>query len=277
MKLLMAKAGEGAGDMVLALNIAHICARYFNTDVELEYHWREKEDFKVMPQDPETVAERMDDMNSRMANSHQVEVIHLFDSDIFYTQGNPSMWEETKEALLERAITKPKRFFPDVDALLQCERRAQTLRYLWSEKPTTTKTIVTWDSSENAKVLRDSKKTRNDWGYMRDYIQDRFPEHKIISLSYRDSFDTAYNAIRDCEFCFGYDGMWHLVAENFGKLLVVISEYGSKLSATPNASMHTSKKILPYIDLLSDTQFLRSEQTRMREIHQREMEWFDET
>tara|TARA_R110002153_G_scaffold220430_2_gene372896 strand:+ start:947 stop:1768 length:822 start_codon:yes stop_codon:yes gene_type:complete len=272
MKLLMAKAGEGAGDMVLTLNIAHTHARYFNTDVELEYHWRQKEDYKVMPQDPETVVERMDDMNSRMANPDRVEVIHLFDSDIFYTQGNPSMWEGTKEALRERALFEPKRWFPNVHSYMP--EGLNHARYLWSEKPTTTKTIVTWDSSENVNVLRNTKKTRNDWGYMRDYIQDRFPEHKIISLSYRDSFDTAYNAIRDCEFCFGYDGMWHLVAENFGKLLVVISEYESRWSATPDASMHTSKKILPYIDLLSDTQFLRSEQTRMKEIHNRHMEWF---
>ena len=274
MKLLMAKAGHGAGDMVLALNVAHTHARYHNTDVELEYHWREKEDFKVMPQDPETVVERMDDMNSRMANPQQVEVIHLFDSDIFFTQGDPSIWDGTPEALAQRNISEPKRWFPDEAALLN---RKTPARYLWSEEPTTTKTIVTWDSSENAKVLRYTKKTRCDWGYMRDYIQDRSPEHKIISLSYRDSFDTAFNAIRDCEFCFGYDGMWHLVAENFGKLLVVISEYEKFWSATPDASVHTSEKVLPYIDLLSTAQFLRSEQTRMREIHQRKMEWFNET
>ena len=275
MDILMAKAGEGAGDMVLALNICHTWAIYHNTDVELEYHWREKQDFKVMPEDPETVAERVNNMNTRMPNPDRVTVIHLFDSDIFFTQGSPSIWESGPEALEERRLLTPKRWFPDIAPMVAMG----SARYRWSEEPTTTKTIVTWDSSQNTYPLRKNKKTRNDWGYMRDYIQDRFPEHKIISLSYRDSFDTAYNAIRDCEFCFGYDGMWHLVAENFGKLLVVLNDHHGeyKTLITPDASIHNSDEILPYIDSISDKQFLRSEQTRMKETHQGHMEWLDET
>lgn len=260
MDTLMTKAGSGAGDMVAALNVAHWWANHYRTDVELEYHWREKQDFKVMPQDPETVAERMDDMTSRMANSHLVEVIHLFDSDIFYTQGDEDMWGDDETALQQRIDLKPKRwFFPwpsDNIPMNQTRPRGR-----WSEEPTTTKTIVTWDSSENSKVLRDSKKTRNDWGYMRDYIQDRFPEHKIISLSYRDSFDTAYNAIRDCEFCFGYDGMWHLVAENFGKLLICLTEQEASTNATPDAKVLSGNRVLPYIDVISNKETLKQEQT----------------
>ena len=265
MEVLMAKAGEGAGDMVVSLNVAHWWANHYGTVVELEYHWREKQDFKVMPQDPETVAERMDDMHSRMANPNRVEVIHLFDSDIFYTQGDPSMWEEGEAALIKRIEYKPTRwFFPRIpDIVSENTETGNVLRPRgqWSEKPRTTKTIVMWDSSQNADVLRYTKKTRCDWGYMRDYIQDRFPEHKIISLSYRDSFDTAYNAIRDCEFCFGYEGMWHLVAENFGKLLICLTEQDAEMTATPDAKVLSGKRVLPYIDAISNKETLKQEQT----------------
>ena len=265
MDTLMAKAGSGAGDMVLSLNIAHTWAVYYKTDVELEYHWKEKHDFKEMPQDPETVAERMDDMKTRMANPDRVEVIHLFDSDIFFTQGDPSMWEGTQEALVRRLDYLPVRWFFPRNPPLKIPFEA---RYMWSEAPRITKTIVTWDSSENSKTLRQSKKTRNDWGYMRDYIQDKFPEHKIISLSYRDSFDTAYNAIRDCEFCFGYEGMWHLVAENFGKLLICLTEQKPFYTATPDARILNGEAVLAYIDGISNKNRLEQEQTLMYNVWQ---------
>jgi len=268
MDLLMAKGGEGAGDMVSALNICHTWARVYNTDVELEYHWVEKQDFKVMPEDPETVGERMHAMNSKMVDPDRVHVEHIFDSDIFLYTNTHGTTERDRR---NRAIVNPRRWFfprdkmPDENIVVPFRHPIEP-RVAWKESATTGKTIVMWNSWKNKDPLRKTKKTRNDWGYMEDYIQDRFPEHKIIHLSYRDSFDTAYNAIRDCEFCFGYEGMWHLVAENFGKLLICLTQEDAIYTATPEAKVLNDKQVLPYIDRISDKEALLNEQRIMQRL-----------
>lgn len=230
MQLLMARGLVGAGDLIGFCNTANCWGQVHHQPVELEIHYREKEDFKVLPQDPETVFERLMSIHSKMQYHQEVDIEVIFDSDIFFYCGEEA---ETDPSI--RSQLDYRRWFMS-DAV-----EGQTLPFegyglrsvggchtvppsVWKDKGTLANTIVFWDPLDNAQPLPWWKQTRSDWKYMQDYIRGKFPDHELIRLTYRDSFEDAYNAIQKCDFCFGYDGMWHIVADNFGKLVLTLDD-----------------------------------------------------
>ena len=75
-----------------------------------------------------------------------------------------------------------------------------------------------------------------------------FPEHTLVPLTYRDSFEHAYGVIRDCDFVVGYDGMWHKIGRNFSKPMLIPSWEGITTYNTPQAIKFPNReKFLEFI------------------------------
>jgi len=276
-ELLMARAGEGAGDQLLALNCAHAWANWYNTPVELEYHWTRPEDFKFVEGDPERMAERTDLMHSKMLRSELVTIEHVWGSDVFEyhnTQHNDRL----------RGKLNPKRwFFPLRDEALHGNRgipfgqHAGAAEWEFAEQPTQTKTIAVWDYAKNKHPPQEIKIVREYlWEEIREKLAEVFPDHKIIHLTYRDSFEKAYSTIRDCQFCVGYDGMWHLVARNFGKLFVnhTHNMAHSHSHTNPLCSAFRTRQVLEYIELLGEEGFFKNESRVASKYHDMRMGYY---
>lgn len=274
--ILAARAGEGAGDQLLALNNAHGWAHYYNVDVELEYHWSVSEDFRYVETDPETVAERVGNMHLKLRGSSRVNVEHIYESDIFERY--------LAKDFDHSELIKPKKWFwPDVghNGIIHCERSPFGLmsgnaEWEFEESPTTTKKIVYWDWSKNRESPQEFKDAYLDWEEILEKAQKLFPNHEFVQLTYRDSFEKAYQEIKDCEFCLGYDGMWHIVARNFGKLFVCPTgntRFG-QVHTNPSGSLFTSVQFYEYLEKISEPSYLEKEQRVTETYHQRRMVFY---
>lgn len=278
-ELLMARAGEGAGDQMMALNCAHAWAKLYNVKVELEYHWNHEEDFKVVPSDQEQMAERTNLMHSKMMQPELVKLEHVWGSDVFEYHNSNNDLE------LRRLIRPRKWFFPKGRGNLhrrQSPFGAQSGQAEWSfsESPSDSRKIVMWDFEENLEAPKDFKMTSGiSWKEIRATAKSLFPDYEFVHLTYRDSFERAYSEIKDCSFCLGYDGMWHLVARNFGKLFVTSTSdilHPHKLT-NPLCSAFRGEQIFGYLEKLSKEPFLRMEQSVARNAHSRRMSFYYET
>jgi hypothetical protein len=279
----MARAGEGAGDQLMALNIAHAWASHYNTKVELEYHWNRPEDYKWVESDPERMAERTDRMHSKLLYPETVEVIHLWGSDLFDYHGTYSMGEEGLH--LRREISYKRWLFPRkpdasyISNQVPFAKQLGSAEWTFSEKPTQSKTIAFWDYSLNKELPNSNKVPREYlWEEIRAQLSESFPEHRIVNLTYRDTFEEAYSVIRDCEFCVGYDGMWHRVARNFGKLFIthtLMMDYSHR-NTNPVCSTFNSRQILGYIESLGKNEdYLMREKNLASRHHEFRMEFYD--
>lgn len=268
----MARAGEGAGDQILALNCAFAWAKQHKTIVELEYHWVSDQDFKYVDSDPEFMGDRVDLMHSKMQEPELVHVEHVWGSVIFEQQ----TYED---------VSAPRKwYFPNNRGLLHDKvpfsGHAGRAEWSFSEPPRETNKIVVWDYEQNREPPREYKTSLDfTWSEVIDVARKLFPEHEIVSLSYRDSFEKAYNEIRNCSFCLGYDGMWHLVARNFGKLFV--TQTGdvrhTHENTYPNCSAFnvSGDHIIKYLSRLSDPEYLKVEQGIARRYHEKRMSWYE--
>lgn len=283
-ELLMARAGEGAGDQLMALAAAHGWASHYNTKVQLEYHWNRPEDYKWVESDPEHMAERTDRMHSKLLYPETVEVIHLWGSDLFDYHGTYDGTEKSTE--LRRVINPKKWLFPrKPDAhSISCDnvpfgKQQGYAEWSFSEKPTQAKTIAFWDYNLNRELPNGNKVPGEYlWGEIRSRLSESFPDHQIINLTYRDSFEEAYRVIRDCEFCVGYDGMWHLVARNFGKLFITYTRNmgHSHGNTNPVCSAFNTRQILGYIESLGKNEdYLTREKNLALRHHQFRMEFYN--
>ena len=273
---LMARAGEGAGDQVLALNCAHAWAHWYNTPVELEYHWVAPEDFKFVETDPERMAERTDLIHSKMLHSELVSIEHVWGSDVFE-------YHNSQDDIILRGKINPKKwFFPRRDDaphsdMLPFGHWGAAAEWEFAEAPTHSNTIAVWDYKEN-KDRPQAIKIADEylWDEIWEKLAEVFPDHKMIRLSYRDSFDKAYTTIRDCHFCVGYDGMWHLLVRNFGKLFVnhTYDMQHSHTNTNPLCSAFRTRQVLHYIELLGEPVFLKSECAIASRYHEKRMDQY---
>ena len=282
--LLMSRAGEGAGDQVLALNCALGWAKVYGTPVELEYHWTAERDFKYVESDPEMMAERTDLMLSKMKTPDLIRVEHVWGSDVFDYHGFNALTQEALEG--RRLITPRKWFFPKKPGSNRLHLndipfggQSAQAEWAWADKPTRSNKIVMWDFELNREAVKDYKDPNRgiDWIDIRQKAYELFPDHEFVHLTYRDSFEKAYNEIRDCAFCLGYDGMWHLVARNFGKLFVTFTDNTkhARVQTYPSCMAFRDEKLFEYLEKLTRPTYLEQQQDTAQSYHQERMDWYE--
>jgi hypothetical protein len=64
----------------------------------------------------------------------------------------------------------------------------------------------------------------------------------------------AYEEIKRAEFCLGYDGMWHMVARNFGIPMITCTKAADLAECyTPHAKVFTNMiALIEYIQTVTD-------------------------
>lgn len=206
------KGTPGIGDSMLALNCAHNTSSWYDTHVNLTFHWNHGEDFLYHFEDPETIIERTDYIRNFYYQKDRVTVHHLFNSYPPMVEARRVIGREP----LQNLNSNQWMFDP------RCDR------------PAVPNKVVIWRPLFNADRVRAWKEalTRADW----DKVIFHLEQHgcNVVELQYRTPISEVMYHISTCDFVFCYDGMWHYIAKNFFKPMIVVSGATVTQAHTPH-------------------------------------------
>jgi len=284
--ILMTKAGPGAGDMLSSLNCACAWAKHYDVDVELEYHWKESQDFFYHPKDTEKLGQRAHMILQDLRGSERVNLVHVWESDLFEYHNshhnhslrrkiNPIRWivpsDRAKDIL---HIGKHHK-----DRLVPFSISSGSAEWEFKESGETKKKIVVWSWEKNRESPQEMKIVNIDWElFIHNDLRLMFPDYEIVELTYRDSYRKAYSEIKDCSFCVGYDGMWHVIPRNFGKLFVCIT--GNNYHCLKHTNPGSAAFLLPgqfygFLNSMAESpEKMKKEINYTKLYHTKRMEWY---
>jgi hypothetical protein len=235
MELVTWRGTPGVGDFMWALNCVHLHAYRNNTKVKLQMHWDHGPDHLHHFEDPETIIERMDYIHNFYHRKDDVVIDHLF-----YAEGRYSDWTYKDDLSYEDGIVRVK--VPDSDR--DSKKRFWFESGAWSDergspapdndwlfrqdafRQIDPKKIVIWTPTQNAEVPRPWKRKLTDYDWRVIIKKLRQAGLNVIELGYRTPVREAMYHISTCRQVICYDGMWHYVAKNFARPMMVISKEG---------------------------------------------------
>jgi hypothetical protein len=279
------RVGEGAGDIIGQINTAHAWAAEKQRAVRLNIHWgpQWEGDYKVVETDPESVCDRYRHVHERMWQNQMVEISHVFKSDMFSFL--EYLFDEPDNELRRQNQTK-RWHFESGDLSGRLHEGAVDIPYIgiggaewkWDREPMSGDTIVFWNYYENNAPVKEHKAYPFDMGLWRSIelnLPLLFPKHNIIRVSYRDDFRYVHDMIADCAFCIGYDGMWHTVARNFGKVFITATDDLSVVHKATNPLAPAFKMPSQFFEFLHNCAytegFLRREQELSMQYHMKKV------
>jgi len=234
-----------------ALNCAHNYSYEFKETVDLTFHWEHGEDYLHHFEDPETIIERLEYIHNFYHRKEDVVVNHVFNS----TDPMYSSWKFSDDVIQKDGEHKPtivakgtekKRFWFE-DGWFNDEK-GRTLPYNdWAFRqdsflPKDDNKIVVWTPILNAETPRTWKRllpNREWYGIINLLRRSGF---NVVELSYRTPVREAMYHISNCRLVFCYDGMWHYIARNFFKPMIVMSDQGVTTYHTPQAQKLSPNK-----------------------------------
>jgi hypothetical protein len=218
---IQCKGTPGVGDFMFALNVAHTHAYYLQKKVKLTFNWywnvREKYHFE----DPELTIERLDYIHKYYKDKDSVEIEHVYDSE---------NWK-----VYHGFYSQP------TDKVMRAGYIARMGMSNWWEfdpkhiLPNATNKVVFWRDTFNADVVRKWKRLIDHYGW--DKMMDNFYNNGYdpVELTYRTPVREAMYHINTAQFIVCYDGLWHYMAKNFHKPLIVLSRSAITRLHTPEA------------------------------------------
>jgi hypothetical protein len=241
MELVTWRGTPGVGDFMWALNCAHNYSYHNNVLVNLEMHWEHGEDYYHHFEDPETIIERMEYIHNFYHNKEDVKVTHVFNSQDRYTD-----WKYTDDLVTTNegrlrsvAIQRHKARFWFESGAYSDEHGSDAPKSDWifrreTFRPSINDKIVIWRPVFNAELPRTWKNflTFDQWESI--IAAMRQAGMNIVELSYRTPVSEAMYHISNCRMVVCYDGMWHYIARNFGRPMIVISTEGVTKYHTPH-------------------------------------------
>ena len=218
------KMTPGMGDVMMCLNTAHRTAHSLGTPVNLNLHWYFDPEIPHTQDDPETILERLYYVHDFYHDQDQVIIRHQYPGD---------------DSLRKLRV---KGTFKGVGNGLSNSWWFRESSYL----PVDENKIVVWRPTFNAEVARDWKLLINHYEW--DKILDNYRAlgYNIVELCYRTNIREAMYHINTCKFTISYDGMWHIIARNFWKPMIVLSRSVITEFLTPWALMLNEKDIFHY-------------------------------
>lgn len=226
----------GVGDSMQALNVCHYWSRKNKSRVRLQMNWNHGKDFIYHPDDPETIIHRTNFIHKKYFQSDRVILEHVYNSPNFKFR----FWDYGKVRVN----------FVGLNIHDQGSRNGQAGAWYAADwlfdhkefvKPK--KKIVVFHHGNNAEPPRRWKRILEykDWVRAID-IMKSWGEYDVVELNYRTPISVAYKQIQECEFVVCYDGMWHWIARNFLKPMLIPSYEGITSYNTPNAIKAKDKK-----------------------------------
>lgn len=228
-KLIEWKGTPGVGDYMMGLNIAHNYSQTTNSPIDFVIHWYHNKDHLHHFEDPETIVERMEYSHNFYKDQHRVSVHHVFNST------DDSLWVNRHRGI---------QFKPQPNVRINSWVHRST-----SFSPTDEKKIVIWRPILNAEIPRQWKNIVDNytWDYIIKLLTTVYGYH-VVELSYRNPISEVYYHISNCNFVICYDGMWHYVAKNFLKPMIVFSENVVTKFHTPNAVMLGKRSVREFFN-----------------------------
>ena len=225
------KTTPGVGDFMMGLNVAY--ARYGRKrrPITINFHWYHEPDHYHHCEDPETIIERFNYIHNFYYKKDAVKVQHTFNS----TNPLNDRWEGFKNGV---------------------PRGMDDLRTKWYENawsfdpkmslPTDDNKVVIWRPMMNAEVPRLWKRrvTDDEWQIIIDSLEDL--GYNVVELEYKTPISEATYHINTCSFTLSYDGMWHYIARNFYKPMIVLSNDAITHFHTRHALRVSTNKTLSY-------------------------------
>ena len=221
---------NGVGDFMMALNCCHRHAFDKNVHVNLEMHWDHAEDYYHHFEEEETIIERMAYIHNFYQHQDQVTVTHVFKSRGKY-------YYDPK--IVKRIKNKNRFTFSDNHWSDKKGHKIPRNGWLFREEITNReidkKKIVIWRATFNAEIPSPWKRslTNRDWDGIIAKLR-RAGLH-VVELTYRTPVSEAMYHISTCRMVMCYDGMWHYIAKNCARPMLVVSKEGITKYHTPHA------------------------------------------
>lgn len=243
MELITWRGTPGVGDFMWALNCAHNYCYNNNIKVNLEFQWEHDEDYLHHFEDPETIIQRLEYIHNFYHRKDDVTVTHVFNA-----KGRYSDWKYSDELIVNedgrlRQIAKKERASKNrfwFQSGAYCDKTGPMPDNNWIfredaiDRPYVKNKVVIWRPIFNAEVPRTWKNflTIQQWD---DIINSlRRAGLDITELTYRTPVSEAMYHISTCRQILCYDGMWHYIAKNYMKPMIVISNENITKYHTPH-------------------------------------------
>jgi len=216
------KGTPGVGDFMFGLNVAHANSYLQNNKpVQITFNWFWDVKQKYHFEDPEFTIERLDYIHKLYKDYGNVTVKHKYNSKrnaVYVSQTDGATEKYMRKGYLARmGLTNWWHF--DERLIL----------------PSVKGKFVFWRDTFNADVVRPWKRLIDHHGW--DQVVDNFyiNGYEPVELTYRTPIREAVYHINTADFVMCYDGLWHYVAKNFHKPLIVLSRSSITRLHTPEA------------------------------------------
>lgn len=225
----------GVGDFMLSLNRFYLMQHRSKYPIQLEMNWYHDEDFLFHYEEEETIIERFETIHNLYRHKEKVSVKHVFNS-------------QDKQLLKEKwRFNPPQAHMP---RRIHDNEWSFDAKYLRRSKQVDHHKVVVWRPLFNAQRARDWKwvVTNDMWDEAIDYLKQL--GYNVVELEYRTPVREAFYHILTCNFVVCYDGMWHYVAKNAHKPMIVASRSAITKYHTPYALMLSELEHIPESNFL---------------------------
>lgn len=225
---LIFKGTPGVGDFMYPLNVAYFKSYILQKEIELEMHWFHSKDFEFYFEDPENIIEKFEYIHNLYEKANtEVKITHVFNSD------RSDLYVDRFHGFERKIMDATKIPFRYNDWLFRKDIM---------EAPTYSDKIVIWRPSFNAQPPRSFKQplTHEQWEEIIDMIKN-VHGYRVIQIDYRTPIREVIYHIKTCEATVSYEGMWHYVAKNCRKPMIVLSDDPITKTHTPDALIYNPR------------------------------------
>lgn len=216
------KGTPGVGDFMYGLNVAYFRSWLMTKPIHITFEWYHDEDFLYHFEDPETIIERFKYIEKFYKKKNaRVSTDHVFNS----TDGQ--LYKSRFFGYSTDKVGAPR--LRDNTWLMRDGFRHDNPENIIPKK------IVVWRETFNAQQPRRFKRTydHETWHYVFGLIEEQ--GYTIQEIDYRTPIREAMYHIRTAQCCLCYEGMWHYIAKNMFKPMIVLARDKITKFHTPNA------------------------------------------
>lgn len=227
------KGTPGVGDFMHGLNVAHWKSFICQKPVLLKMHWYHSRNYLYHFEDPETIIERFEYINKFYEKTGtEVNIQHMFNSESSWLYANRYNGYTRKNSKLK-----------DLNGEFWCKfkfndwrMRDDLLNY-----PIIEDKIVLWRGTTNAQIPRSFKVpfTHDQWNTVINMIE--LNGYRVVEIDYRTPISEVLYHIKTSRAVVCYEGMWHYIAKNLQKPIIVLSSDKITNYHTPEALIYNPR------------------------------------
>ena len=198
------------------LNVAYFRSFIMQVHITVNFHWYHDEHYQFHFEDPESIIEKFDYLHQfYMRDNTNVTVNHVFNSKDLELFNN--------------------RYRRHRGIIRNNDYRCWSFNTSMLSVPTVKGKIVLWRQTFNANIPSLMKRIYDNDGWNAVVSALKTQDYEVIEVDYRTPIREVLWHLSTCECAVGYEGMWHIVAKNLWKPMVVFTRDHITKLHTPNA------------------------------------------